>query len=440
MAQPFDFTLNVPDPAAAVTGGLQQGIQLASMMERADLMAAQRRQTEIENQALQAKAQRTQAFQQELGKLGSEGFSARGLNELMIKYPEAVDQLKTPFANLSTQERETKVAEIQPIVAALNAGDRITAGDLLERQAEALRSAGKTREADAADVQKNMVLYGDLNAAQTSLNTAVAMAMGPEKYNETFGKLEDERRKRMLEDSTNLKEYSDAKIAEAKAKFAEIREQLEVDKLKPKPMGVGGAAAKPALSPKDQITFGGKLRDDFNTAMRPIMDQRYSYERLTASEETPAGDLALIFNYMKMLDPGSAVKESEFANAQNAAGVPDQIRNQWNKLRSGERLNPNQRSEFKSQAKSIFDKYKKQEDRIRTAYKTEAGRIGIDPAQIFLSAPEEQPEQPAAVAPAGPQVSKAPPQMTQAQPQVSQAQPQGLTVLKSGFKYSVGGQ
>ena len=420
MAQPFDFTLNVPDPAAAVTGGLQQGIQLASMMERADLMAAQKQQTLLENQALQAKAQRTQAFQQELGKLGSEGFSARGLNELMIKYPEAVDQLKTPFANLSTQERETKVAEIQPIVAALNAGDRITAGDLLERQAEALRSAGKTREAEAADVQKNMVLYGDLNAAQTSLNTAVAMAMGPEKYNETFGKLEDQRRDRMLEDSKNLKAYSDAKIAEAKAKFAEIREQLEVDKLKPKPMGVGGAAAGPKpLSLKDQLGVEGKLRDDFNGAMKPITEMRRSFERLNSAQDDAAGDLALIFNYMKMLDPGSAVREGEFANAQNAAGVPDQIRNQWNKLQSGERLNPNQRASFRSQGAKIYEGYKKDGDRIRTTYTNEAKRIGIEPSAIFLSAPEEQQEAPKAAAPAGPQVSKAPPMATTAAPAVS---------------------
>lgn len=408
MTQPFNYTLNVPDPTAAVTGGLQQGIQLAGMMERADAMAAQRRQTELENQALQAKAQRAQEFHGELSKLGAEGFSARGLNELMVKYPEAVEQLKTPFANLSTQERETKVAEIQPIVAALNAGDRVTAGDLLERQAEALRNAGKTREADAADVQKNMVLFGDLNAAQTSLNTAVAMAMGPEKYNETFGKLEDERRKRMLEESTNLKEYSDAKIAEAKAKFADLREQLEVDKLKPKPVGAGGVAAKPALSLKDQIGVEGKLRDDFNGAMKPITEMRRSYERLNSAQDDAAGDLALIFNYMKMLDPGSAVREGEFANAQNAAGVPDQIRNQWNKLQSGERLNPNQRASFRSQGAKIFENYKKDGDRIRATYTNEAKRIGIEPSAIFLSAPEEQPEAPKPAAQGAPQAAPAP--------------------------------
>jgi hypothetical protein len=426
--------LNVPDPSQAVMGGIQQGMQLGLMGERADLLAAQRQQTQVETAGLQAKAQRAQDFQKELAKMTAEGFTAKGLNELMIKYPEAVDQLKTPFANLSTQERETKVAELQPIVAALNAGDRVNAAELIDQQVKAYEAAGNKRSADAAAAQRDMVLYGDLNAAQTSLNTAVAMAMGPEKYNETFGKLEDERRKRMLEDSTNLKEYSDAKIAEAKAKFAEIREQLEVDKLKPKPMGVGGAAAKPALSPKDQITFGGKLRDDFNTAMKPIMDQRYSYERLTSAEETPEGDIALIYNYMKMLDPGSAVREGEFATAQNAAGIDVRIRNEYNKLRSGNRLDPTQRANYISQAKSIFDKYKKQEDRIRTAYKTEAGRIGIDPAQIFLSAPEEQPEAPKAAAPAGPQVSKAPPMATTAAPAASGAdvRAQADAILRGG--------
>lgn len=422
MAQPFDFRLQLQDPANAVTAGLQQGVQLAGMMERADLMSAQKQQTLLENQALQAKAQRAQQFQGELGKLGAEGFSAKALNELMVKYPEAVEQLKTPFANLSEQERDAKVAEVMPVVSAINAGDRITAGDLLDRQVEALRNSGKTREADAAEVQKNLVLFGDLNAAQTSLNTSLAMAMGRDKYNETFVKQEDERRKRMLEDSTNLKEYADARIAEAKAKFAETREQLEIDKLKPKPMGAGGPA-KPALSLKDQLALEGKYRDDFVRDMKPIAEQEFAFKRLNASQNNAAGDLALIFNYMKLLDPSSAVKETEFANAQNAAGVDERIRNVYNKVKSGEFLSESQRKEFRGQAAELFKPYKEKGDRIRTAYKTEAKRTGIDPAAIFLSAPEE--EQPQAAPQPGPT-------MTPAQPRATQAAP-AMTPLGDGF-------
>jgi len=426
MDGPANYMLNLPNPAAAITSGVEQGMQLGLMAERGDLMKAQQaqalaqqQQTQAETAGIMAKQERARAFQQELGKLGAEGFSAKALNELMIKYPEAVEQLKTPFANLSAQEREASVSELQPIVAAINAGDRITAADLLDQKINAFRNAGNERSAAAAEVQKNLVLHGDLNAAQTSLNTAVAMAMGPEKYNETFGKLEDERRKRMLEDSTNLKEYSDAKIAEAKAKFAELREQLEVDKLKPKPMGVGGVVAKPALSLKDQLNTEGKLRDDFNNAMKPISEMSYSFQRLNAAQDDAAGDLALIFNYMKMLDPGSAVREGEFANAQNAAGVPDQIRNQWNKLMSGERLNPEQRNSFKAQAAKIFKPYKEQGDRLRTAYTSEAKRIGIEPSAIFLSAPQE--EQPQTAPQPGPAMTPAQPRATQAAPAMTPA-------------------
>lgn len=426
MNQPFNYTLSVPNPAEAVTAGLQQGVQLAGMMERTDAMEAQRQQTLIENQALQAKAQRTQQFQQELGKFGAEGFSAKGLNELMLKYPEAVEQLKTPYANLSTQERETKVAEIQPIVAALNAGDRITAGELLNGQVEALRNTGKTREADAADVQKNLVLYGDLNAAQTSLNTAVAMAMGPEKYNETFGKLEDERRKRMLEESTNLKEYSDAKIAEAKALFAGIREELEVNKLKPKPVGAGGPA-KPALSPKDILQFEDKIRDNFERAYKPIADQEFAFQRLNASQNNAAGDLALIFNYMKLLDPGSAVKETEFANAQNAAGVEERVRNIYNKVKSGEFLSDNQRKEFRGQAAELFKPYKEKGDKLRARYTNEAKRIGLEPSAIFLSAPEE--ERPQAAPQPGPTMTPAQPRATQTAPMTPAASGGGWSIV-----------
>lgn len=70
-----------------------------------------------------------------------------------------------------------------------------------------------------------------------------------------------------------------------------------------------------------------------------------------ASKPSAANDLAMIFAYMKMLDPGSVVREQEFANAQNAAGIPDQVRNAYNKALRGERLNPEQRNQFLSSAR-----------------------------------------------------------------------------------------
>lgn len=81
--------------------------------------------------------------------------------------------------------------------------------------------------------------------------------------------------------------------------------------------------------------------------------------RIEASNDgTAAGDLALIFNYMKMLDPASVVRESEFATAQNAAGVPERVRNTYNRLMEGERLSQAQRENFSDQARSIYERAK----------------------------------------------------------------------------------
>jgi len=51
---------------------------------------------------------------------------------------------------------------------------------------------------------------------------------------------------------------------------------------------------------------------------------RGSFERIQsgAARNTGAGDLGIIYGYMKMLDPGSVVREGEFATAENASGVP----------------------------------------------------------------------------------------------------------------------
>jgi polyhydroxyalkanoate synthesis regulator phasin len=62
---------------------------------------------------------------------------------------------------------------------------------------------------------------------------------------------------------------------------------------------------------------------------------------------------------MKVLDYNSTVREGEFATAQNAANVPDRIRNEYKKLMKGGRLQTKQRQEYvnamKESAKTQFE-------------------------------------------------------------------------------------
>ena len=72
---------------------------------------------------------------------------------------------------------------------------------------------------------------------------------------------------------------------------------------------------------------------------------------------------------MKALDPSSVVREWEFATAQNAAWVSDQIRNQYNKIVTWERLNANQRNDFLWRATDIFDNEIANSSMVRDQFK-----------------------------------------------------------------------
>ena len=128
-----------------------------------------------------------------------------------------------------------------------------------------------------------------------------------------------------------------------------------------------------------------KVRDRYDTKAKEFIAVKGAYDRIEASVEEPdaAGDIALIFNYMKMLDPGSVVREGEFATAQNAGGVDDSIRNMYNKLADGERLQPKQREMFANRAKKLFKKaeFANQKDRAETL--NIGKRYGLTEADIF---------------------------------------------------------
>jgi hypothetical protein len=139
-----------------------------------------------------------------------------------------------------------------------------------------------------------------------------------------------------------------------------------------------------------------KLQDDYSRDSKPYLTMRDGYQRVASAREDAAGDLSLIFAYMKMLDPNSVVRETEFANAQNAAGVPDQIRNLYNKAMTGVRLNPAQRTQFKGQARLLFADAHKNQAKVRQTYDGRSRQMGLDPKYVLdqEDAAPQEPEQP----------------------------------------------
>jgi len=135
-----------------------------------------------------------------------------------------------------------------------------------------------------------------------------------------------------------------------------------------------------------QASYAKSLADDFTVQSRDYIARAQAYQSINAAAADPsaAGDLALIFSYMRMLDPGSTVREGEFANAQNAAGIPDRIKNLYNRAVNGERLNDNQRTDFVGQAKTQFAQAQRRQQGIMKVYTGRAQKANLDPAQVVM--------------------------------------------------------
>ena len=119
--------------------------------------------------------------------------------------------------------------------------------------------------------------------------------------------------------------------------------------------------------------------------VKSFADQTSAYGRIISSVEdpSPAGDLALIFNFMKVLDPGSVVREGEFATAANAGAVDERVRGLYNRVISGERLAPEQRSDFADRATRLYSGAQNQYQSLADQYSAFASSAGLPPEQVI---------------------------------------------------------
>lgn len=119
--------------------------------------------------------------------------------------------------------------------------------------------------------------------------------------------------------------------------------------------------------------------------IKNFSDVTEAYTRIvkSAKDPSPAGDLALIFNYMKVLDPSSVVRESEFAAAAKAGSFGAKIEAAINQIEKGTRLAPEQRADFLSRATDLYKGAEEQARPIYDTYTEIAKARGFEPSRVL---------------------------------------------------------
>lgn len=144
-----------------------------------------------------------------------------------------------------------------------------------------------------------------------------------------------------------------ARVGEAGRKSgAEARAKLQAEL---NAMGMTAQQQSGALQLADDYT---KQSSVFTATKQAVSSISTLAQRIEAArkqgQDSPAAHIGLIFNFMKMQDPGSTVREGEQAMAANAAGVDERIRNLYNSVLKGGRLSPEQVSDFVQTAADVY--------------------------------------------------------------------------------------
>ena len=86
-----------------------------------------------------------------------------------------------------------------------------------------------------------------------------------------------------------------------------------------------------------------------------------------------AADMALIFSFMKMNDPSSVVRESEFDMAASTSGMAQGLKNTIGKVMAGDRLSAGERKSLMRQARNQYGAAEKE---LKARIKQEKARFG----------------------------------------------------------------
>lgn len=134
-----------------------------------------------------------------------------------------------------------------------------------------------------------------------------------------------------------------------------------------------------------------QLRKEWNTLpqVKAFNDVSQSYKQVRALAKegaSAADDIALTFSFMKMLDPGSVVREGEYALVGRAAGLPDQVIMGLQRVDEGQGLTPTIRNKLIEAAAKIMVSRREQLDGVAGPYRQLAVDMGADP-DLLVDAP-----------------------------------------------------
>jgi hypothetical protein len=143
------------------------------------------------------------------------------------------------------------------------------------------------------------------------------------------------------------------------------------------------------LSKKEIFDRSDKLSDDFRAGSKDFIVSRDSMKRIldAANDPSPFGDLSIIFSAMKVLDPNSVVRESEFKTVADAAPLLVRLgfsRDKVEAMTAGNKLTDAQRADVVGTVLKFYKSATSSQNELQNFYATRATQSGLKPEDVIF--------------------------------------------------------
>ncbi len=323
------------------------------------------------NAQAQAEAQRLAAEEKamkdaqinEAYKLVRENPNAENYSKLSNLLPaEQAKSVRESFALLDEEKQQALLSESANVFSAFTAGQPEIGIKILEDKAEAYRAAGNEKAVKDTQMLVDLAKSGPMGqeAVKAMFGMNISMMPGGKEAIEGVAKLHEDDR------AQDLHSLNKAKLQAEIDKSKEIKE-------------AGG------ITPEERFNQEEKLRKEYQSRIANFteMNQTYGNIKASASDKSGAGDLALITGFMKMLDPGSVVRETEFASAQDTAGLMAKLNGSLTKIKNGEFLSDSQRKTFADLAGKYMEGAKNHDAKVKKDMGIIVKNYGLNKDNVF---------------------------------------------------------
>lgn len=393
--QPINYLAMAPQPdiGAAILSGLKAGEGFRNILDR------------------RAEVARQQAEQQQYATdVGTfmRNPSAQGAALLALKYPKQHEVIFEGMKALSSEQQKAEDQHVSELFAAYEANRPEIAAEIFSK-----RVSGKINSGVASDIEQKAyeLLQREPENAHQLIRGLATLGMTRNKdFIDSYATRRESERKDQVQPYVVEEQKAKASQAQSdatiKGEEAKVAPQLVTQKLERGAAEIGltraqtaqSIAATKKLTIETQMAVaeaasGGdrtkqfeaeqRLRSEYNNGTKVYQDTMEAYRRMKSATNDGPGDLALIYSYMKMLDPGSVVREGEFATASNSAGLDAKVRNIYNKVLNGERLTPGQRKTFIGQSGRLAEAAGRREKEIRSGLEVVVKNYRLNPENVF---------------------------------------------------------